>query len=95
MPLTGFGDTLKPVSTVKHKNVTLSLPEPLMRRFKVFAAGKEKSMTALMAELIEQAIGEESAHEKARRRFLRRIQNAPALGTQGRITWTRDELHER
>lgn len=83
------------MSTVKHRNVTLSLPEPLMRRFKVFAAEKDKSMTALMAELIEQAMGQESAHEKARRRFLARIRNAPALGTNGRITWTREELHER
>lgn len=83
------------MSTVKHKNVTLSLPEPLMRRFKVFAAEKDKSMTALMTELLEQAMDSESAREKARRRFMNRIRNAPALGTNGRITWTRDELYDR
>lgn len=71
------------------------MPEPLMRRFKVFAAEKDKSMTALMTELIEQAMDSESARERARRRFMDRIRNAPALGTNGRITWTRDELYER
>ncbi|SPF36572.1 hypothetical protein SBA4_190016 [Candidatus Sulfopaludibacter sp. SbA4] len=31
----------------------------------------------------------------ARRRFLARIRNAPDRGTAGKVTWTRDELHER
>ena len=85
------------MSTVKHKNVTLSLPEPLMRRFKVFAAEKDKSMTALMTELIEQAMdaGSQSQHEKAMRRLINRMRNSPDRGTGGVFNWTRDELHER
>ncbi|HLK21212.1 MAG TPA: helix-turn-helix transcriptional regulator [Bryobacteraceae bacterium] len=31
----------------------------------------------------------------AKRRFFRRIRNAHDLGTGGKISWTRDELHER
>jgi hypothetical protein len=83
------------VSAVKTKNVTLSLPEPLMRRFKVFAAEKDKSMSALMAELLETAIDSDSAHQAAARRFLNRARNAPNLGTGGKITWKREDLDDR
>lgn len=83
------------MSTARHKNVTLSLPESLMRRFKVFAAEKDKSMTALMTELIEQAMDSESARQAAARRFLNRARNAPALGTGGKITWKREDLYDR
>ena len=33
--------------------------------------------------------------DKAKRRFLERIRNAPDRGTHGVAKWTRDELHER
>jgi len=77
-----------------HKNVTLSLPEPLLRRFRVYAASRNESMTQLMAEAIRQMVdGRESS--AAKRRFLERIQNAPNRATNGKITWTREELYDR
>jgi hypothetical protein len=33
--------------------------------------------------------------QKAKRRFVARIRNAPDRGAQGKIQWTRDELHAR
>lgn len=33
--------------------------------------------------------------QRAKRRFLERIRNAPSRGTNGKFTWTRDQLHER
>jgi hypothetical protein len=36
-----------------------------------------------------------SQTQKAKRRFLARMGNAPDRRTQGKIPWTRDELHER
>ncbi|MGA3016824.1 MAG: ribbon-helix-helix protein, CopG family [Bryobacteraceae bacterium] len=78
-----------------HKNVTLSLPEPLLRRFRVYAAANNQSMTALMAEAIRQMIDRNSDSEKAKRRFLDRIRRAPDRHTRGVIRWSREELHER
>ena len=78
-----------------HKNVTLSLPEPLLRRFRVYAAERNQSMTSVMAEAIRKLMDEDDKAAAAKRRFLERIRNAPDLGTHGRITWTRDELYER
>jgi hypothetical protein len=79
----------------QHRNVTLSLPEPLLRRFRVYAASRNQSMTRLMADAIRQVMTGEAEASRANQRFLARIRNAPDRGTKGRIRWTRDELHER
>jgi predicted transcriptional regulator len=76
-------------------NVTLSLPDNLLRRFRVFAASRNQSMSSLMTLAIRDMIEQESQTQKAQRRFLERIRNAPDRGTKGKIQWTRDELHER
>ncbi len=81
--------------TKEQTNVTLSLPDNLLRRFRVFAATRNQSMSSLITVAISDMIEQESQTQRARRRFLERIRNAPDRGTQGRIQWTRDELHER
>jgi predicted transcriptional regulator len=83
------------MKAANHKNVTLSLPEPLLRRFRIYAAANNQSMTALMAEAIRQMIDRNSDSEKAKKRFLDRMQRAPDRQTGGAITWSREELHER
>ena len=77
------------------KNVTLSLPEPLLRRFRVYAASRNQSMTRVMTDAIRQLMEQDTDREKGQRRFLDRIENAPDRGTKGTIRWTRDELYER
>jgi hypothetical protein len=91
--MTDLCDTLKYVRI--HKNVTLSLPEPLLKRFRVYAASRNESMTALMTRAIQTMLEQDRTRERAKRRFLDRIRNAPNLGTNGAIGWGRDDLHER
>jgi hypothetical protein len=91
-------DTLKSVKDLQ--NVTLSLSAPLMRKFRVYAAGRNQSMTSLMEEAIlklmdQKLADQDSRREAARLRFIKRMENAPDRGTGGKITWTRDEIHER
>jgi len=76
-------------------NVTLSVPEALLRRFRVFAAERNQSMSSLMTLAIRDLIEQDAQTQRAKRRFLERIRNAPNRGTKGKIQWTRDELHER
>ncbi len=83
------------VSVDEKTNVTLSLPEVLLRRFRVFAASRNQSMSSLMAVAIRQMIEHDAQTRKAKQRFLERIRNAPDRGTNGIIQWTRDEIHER
>ncbi len=77
------------------KNVTLSLPDPVLRRFRIFAASRNQSMTSLMTEAIKKMMDEEGEYERAKERFMDGIRNAPDLGLDHKIPWTRDELHER
>jgi hypothetical protein len=77
-----------------HKNVTLSLPEPLLQRFRVYAAGRNRSMTNLITELIREAVAEDDEQSDRRRRILARLENPPNLGTNGTITWKRQDLYE-
>jgi len=79
----------------KYQNVTLSLPKAMLRRFRVYAAARNRPMTSVMTEAIQTLLDNEERTEKAKRRFLERIRNAPDLGTRGVITWTGDEIHER
>jgi len=79
----------------EHRNVTLSLPEPLLRRLRVYAATRNESMTSVAAEAIRALIERDESSAAANRRLLERMRNAPDRGIGGKITWTRDEIHER
>lgn len=80
---------------MESQNVTLSLPRRLLKRVKRLAADRETSVSALMAEALERLADEESRYASARTRSLAAMRSARSLGTEGRATWTRDELHER
>jgi hypothetical protein len=75
--------------------VTVSLPARVLQRFKVFAATRETTISTALSERMSNKPARRTRAEEAERRFLDRIQNAPGRGIGGRITWSRDELHER
>jgi plasmid stability protein len=79
----------------EHTNVTLSLPSPLLRRFRIYAAKHNRSMTALMSDAISKMVDEEGETGRAERRILERLRNPPGRLTGGKITWTREDVHER
>ena len=79
------------MNSLAHKNVTLSLPETLLRRFRVWVA----SMTSLTVDAIREVMDRDADSVKAKRRFLDRIELAPDRGTGGVVRWRREELHER
>ena len=92
--ITSFRDTLVYVNG--NKNVTFSLPEPLLHEFKIYAAKRNQSMTSLVTEAIEKLVKQrDQEYEERMNRAIDRMRNAPDLGTGGKITWTRDEIHER
>ena len=91
--VTHLRDTL--IYVKSHRNVTLSLPEPLLRRFRVYAAARNESMTSVAAEAIRALIERDEQTAAANRRLIERMRNAPDRGTGGKINWSRDEMHER
>lgn len=75
--------------------VTFSLPARVLQRFKVFTAARETTISMALSERMRGKPRRRGSAEDAERRFLERIRNAPGRGIGGRITWSRDELHER
>jgi predicted transcriptional regulator len=80
---------------IEKQNVTLSLPRELLKRIKRLAADRDPSVSALMSEALARMADEERRYSAARRRSLGALRTARSLGTGGRHTWSRDELHER
>jgi hypothetical protein len=86
--------------TARSQNVTLSLPVSLLRQFRIYAAEQNESMSSLAAEAIRKLVEKKAADEKAKReraaqRILARLENPPGRGVGDKITWTREEIHER
>ena len=77
------------------QNITLALPRWLLRKVKHLAVEREKSVSRLLAETLEELVTRNDAYAEARRRALHDLDHPRDLGTFGKITWTRDELHER
>jgi hypothetical protein len=76
-------------------NVTLSLPTPLLRRFRVYAAKQNRSMTSLLADAIAKMVEEGGESARAQRRILERLRNPPGRLSGGKITWRREDVYER
>jgi len=80
---------------MEKQNVTLSLPKLLLKKAKVVAASREKSLSELLRESLEQKVREANGYKKARQRQLKLLKEGLDLGTKGDIATTRDEVHER
>ena len=74
-------------------NITLKIDSELLREAKILAAMEDTSISAMLAEQLEQVVRQRKGYEKARRDALARLQTGFDL------KWTpprsRDELHER
>ncbi len=77
------------------RNITLSLPEDVLREAKVVAARKGTSVSALLAGALYELVERESGYAAARERGLAALSRGQDLGTGGEIRWSRDQLHER
>ena len=77
------------------RNVTLALPEELLRRLKILAARQDTSISALLAATLTELADLEEGYGDARDAMLKDLERGFDLGTRGRIDWTRDSLHER
>ncbi|MCE7871745.1 CopG family transcriptional regulator [bacterium CPR1] len=77
------------------RNVTLSMPAGLIRSAKRLAVDQGTSLSGLMIEALEQLVARGAGYEEAMEEELKLMDEGLDLGTRGRISWSRDELHER
>ena len=78
--------------TVK-RNITLKLDAGLLREAKILAAEQGTSISAMLAEQLEQVVRRGSGYERARKRALARLREG--MNLQWKKPHSRDELHER
>lgn len=80
---------------MERQNVTLSIEKSLLKKAKILAASEDKSLSELLREALESRIREASGYKKARNRQLKMLMEGFDLGTKGKISVTREEIHER
>ena len=80
---------------MEKQNVTLSLPKTLLKRAKRLAFQEEKSFNELVRQCLEYRLGKAAFYAKARDRQLRLLHSGFDLGTHGKISFGRDDIHER
>lgn len=77
------------------RNITLSIPSEILRKVKLLAVRRDTSVSRLLSQTLERLVEQEDAYAHARQRHLRLLDQSVDLGTGGRATAKRDELHER
>lgn len=77
------------------RNITLSLPEETLEEVRIIAVKRRRSVSALMTELLERLVAEETGYLQAERQFLALMEQGFEMGTEGQADWTREEVHER
>ena len=80
---------------MERQNITLALRKDTLRKVKAIAARKGTSVSGLLANALEELVSKDEGYRAARRRHLRTLDAGFDLGTKGKRTWTREELHER
>ena len=77
------------------QNVTLAIPKHILRKAKILAVQKNTSLSGLLTRTLEELVNREESYEQARIRNLEQLKKGFNFGTQGKIAWTREDLHER
>jgi hypothetical protein len=67
----------------------------LLRRFKRLAADRDASVSSFLTEGLAQMADEDRRYSAARKQSLAAMRSARSLGTGGRRTCSRDEIHAR
>ncbi len=75
------------------QNITLSLPESVLRKVKLLAVRRGSSVSRLLTSAVERMIEEESDYEAARKRQTALLEKG--LNLDFRKPASRDELHDR
>ncbi|MDR1187045.1 MAG: DUF6364 family protein [Bifidobacteriaceae bacterium] len=76
-----------------NRNVTLTMPEDLFRKAKVYAAGHDTSMSALVTDLLTRRLASGDDYDRAWAEGLEFMRNSP-MRIGDRLP-SREEAHER
>ena len=80
---------------MERQNITLSMPMSLLKKAKTMAVMEGKSLSELLRITLEEKIKRETGYRSAKSRQISLMETGFNLGTKGRISIDREELHER
>jgi hypothetical protein len=75
------------------QNITLSLDKDLIKKAKILAAQRQTSISRILSDELQKIIADSKEYDRAKRRALNHLNKGFHLG--GKITVSREELHER
>jgi len=77
------------------QNITLALPKETLHKVKQLAARQHTSVSRLLANKLEEMLSHQETYDRARSRHRMILEKGYDLGTEEKIAWKREELHER
>ena len=77
------------------QNVTVTLPRDLLRELRHQAVNEGTSLSGLIARLLENSLRPNASYQQARNRQLALLEGGFPLGFEGKVPWSREQLHER
>lgn len=80
--------------TVPTRNITLSVPDDIVRKVKVLAAQRDTSVSAIVTEMLAQLVGTDPSYDDQWAAEVAVMAAGTGMRV-GDIAWSRDELHRR
>lgn len=80
---------------MEFQNVTVSLPKEILKKAKHIAIDRQTSLSGLLAQTLEEIVQNEEAYQQAKLRQQAVMEKGLNLGVKGKVSWTREELHDR
>lgn len=77
------------------QNVTLAIPKDVLGKAKRVATERRTSLSGLMTEMLKQLVEKDDSYRVACARQIALLEHGLDIGTYGKATWSRAELHER
>ena len=80
---------------MEKRNITLSMSKELIQKAKIFAVKNNTSLSKLLQDYLAEIIERDEAYQEARSKHEKCLKKGFNLGLNGKIRWTREELHDR
>jgi hypothetical protein len=80
---------------MEKQNITLSFPREVLKKGKMLATEWGISFNELVRKLLQATTENEEGYRTAVNRQIKMMRKGFNLGTKGKISWKRNQLHER
>ena len=80
---------------MEKQNITLAIPKDVLQKAKLLAVKRGTSLSSMLSQYLVEIVAGEERYEAARRRHSAILDSGRDLGTQGLVSWTREDLHAR